>query len=156
MGVFIAANTHTLLLCMELLSTGFITSDGSTWWLQSACKLLANLTSTSLNIPWGNENEALSSIMPLKTAIAHIGWVAVSVWMRVSSIQSRHNMLWAAVATYASLQCICLTSSLPWINHDLTRIFTSGLLHVHVLTKRTSSYSFTDSQHKPETTVTPY
>ena len=32
---------------------------GSTWRLQSACKLLANLTSTSLNIPLRNEKEAL-------------------------------------------------------------------------------------------------
>ena len=30
------------------------------------------------------------SIMPLKTAIAHIGWVAVSVWMSFASSQSMY------------------------------------------------------------------
>ena len=39
--------------CMGLLSARCSSSGGSTWRLQSAWKLPANLTSTSLNIPLG-------------------------------------------------------------------------------------------------------
>ena len=58
---FIAATRATFRPCMGLLSARCSSSGGSTWRLQSVCKLLANPTFTSLNIPWGNETEALDS-----------------------------------------------------------------------------------------------
>ena len=61
MGEFIAATRASFRPCMALLSARCCSSGGSTWRLQSVCKLLANPTSTSLNIPLGNENEALDS-----------------------------------------------------------------------------------------------
>ena len=53
MGVFIAATRATFRPCMGLLSARCSSSGGSTWRLQSAWKLLANLTFISLNIPLG-------------------------------------------------------------------------------------------------------
>ena len=50
-GVFIAATRAIFRPCMELLSARCSSPGGSTWRLQSVRKLLANLTSTSLNIP---------------------------------------------------------------------------------------------------------
>ena len=122
MGVFITATRATFRLCMGLLSARCSSSGGSIWRLQSAWKLLANLTSTSLNIPLGKwkrgprsvdsskhldgqksncckelshlyrsiHNGMKVSIMPLKTAIAHTGWVAVSVWMSFASSPSMY------------------------------------------------------------------
>ena len=117
-GEFIPATRATFRPCMGLLSARCSSSGGSTWRVQSVCKLLATHTFTSLNIPLGNENEALDSskhhgdrkikllqwtvtrhstyigmkvsIVPLKTVIAHIGWVAVSVWMSFASSPSMY------------------------------------------------------------------
>ena len=120
MGEFIAATRITFRPRWGLLpaSSGG-SSGGSTWRRQSACELLANLTSSSLNIPLENENEAFDSskhhgdqklnccnelshlyrsshngmkvnIMPMKITIAHIGWVAASVSVSFASSPSMY------------------------------------------------------------------